>query len=323
MKPLELDEVDPDDTRTALGGKCRGLAVLRRHGFRVPATWVLPAGPSPADLGGADLGGLAGPGSWAVRSSAAVEDGPGHSFAGLFRTELGVPFDGLPGAIARVAGSGAAERVRAYQARAGLAVRDVEVAVVLQRYEPPRAAGVWIGRTPDAGRLEWASGEAEECTGGSGTGPAGRACLGVQRALGGVADLEFAVLESGLTWVQYRPVTRPVPERVENAGPLTGVPASPGVVTGTVARPADPYDPSWRPGSVLVVADTGPDWVPLMAEAAAMVTTVGGNLCHAAIVARELGVPCVTGVRDALLRLGDGTRVTVDGGAGVVRVTGR
>lgn len=316
-----LGEVDPEDARTVVGGKARGLAVLRRHGFRVPATWVVPAGPAAA---GPDLSGLAGPGLWAVRSSASVEDDPVHSFAGLFRTELGVGFGGLPAAIARVARSGAGARVRAYQARAGLAVRDVEVAVVLQRYEPPRESGVWIGRGLEAGRLEWASGAAEEWTAGSGAGPVGRACLGVQRALGAAADLEFAVLASGLVWVQYRPVTRPVPEPAAGGdGPLTGVPAAPGVAEGTVVCASDPGDPAWRPGSVLVIAGTGPEWVPLMAEAAAVVTTAGGSLCHAAIVARELGVPCVTGVGDALVRLRTGMRAEVDGARGAVSVTGR
>ncbi|GAA1861228.1 hypothetical protein GCM10009736_30540 [Actinomadura bangladeshensis] len=323
VKPIMLGDVDPEDARTVVGGKARGLAVLRRHGFRVPETWVVPAGPAAAGPGGTDLSGLAGPGLWAVRSSASVEDDPVHSFAGLFRTELGVGFGGLPAAIARVARSGGGERVRAYQARAGLAVRDVEVAVVLQRYEPPRDSGVWIGRDPETGRLEWASGAAEEWTAAGGGGPTGRACLGVQRALGAVADLEFAVLDSGLVWVQYRPVTRPVPEPAAGGGPLTGVPAAPGAAEGPVVCASDPGDPSWHPGSVLVIAGTGPEWVPLMAEAAAVVTTSGGSLCHAAIVARELGVPCVTGVGDALALLRTGMRAEVDGGRGAVRVTGR
>ena len=145
----------------------------------------------------------------------------------------------------------------------------------------------------------------------------------MQRALDTVADLEFAVLDSGLAWVQYRPVTRPVPAPAGGGGPLTGVPAAPGVAEGTVVCASGPGDPSWRPGSVLVIAGTDPEWVPLMAEAAAVVTTAGGSLCHAAIVARELGVPCVTGVADALDRLRTGMRVEVDGARGAIRVTGR
>ncbi|WP_039937063.1 PEP-utilizing enzyme [Streptomyces himastatinicus] len=72
---------------------------------------------------------------------------------------------------------------------------------------------------------------------------------------------------------------------------------------------------------MLLAEQTDPDWVPLMAEAAALVTAEGGMLCHAAIVARELGVPCVTGVGAAALeRLAAGGPVAVDGSAGTVAI---
>jgi phosphoenolpyruvate synthase/pyruvate phosphate dikinase len=61
-----------------------------------------------------------------------------------------------------------------------------------------------------------------------------------------------------------------------------------------------------------------PDWLPTIRRAAALVTDGGGTTCHAAIVARELGVPCVVGARDATTALRDGQPVTVDGGAGEV-----
>ena len=57
---------------------------------------------------------------------------------------------------------------------------------------------------------------------------------------------------------------------------------------------------------------TAPDWVPLMRRAAAIVTDSGGMTCHAAIVSRELGIPCIVGTGDATRRLRDGELVTVD-----------
>ena len=66
------------------------------------------------------------------------------------------------------------------------------------------------------------------------------------------------------------------------------------------------------PGDVLVTHMTAPDWVPLMRRAAAVVTDSGGMTCHAAIVSRELGIPCVVGTGDATSRLRDGEVVTVD-----------
>jgi pyruvate,water dikinase len=63
---------------------------------------------------------------------------------------------------------------------------------------------------------------------------------------------------------------------------------------------------------------TAPDWVPLMRRAAAIVTDSGGMTCHAAIVSRELGIPCVVGTAEATKVLRDGELVTVDAGEGVV-----
>jgi pyruvate, water dikinase len=69
---------------------------------------------------------------------------------------------------------------------------------------------------------------------------------------------------------------------------------------------------------VLVATMTTPDWVPAMRRAAALVTDGGGVTCHAAIVSRELRVPCVVGTRSATTQLRDGEIVTVDGAAGAV-----
>jgi pyruvate, water dikinase len=76
--------------------------------------------------------------------------------------------------------------------------------------------------------------------------------------------------------------------------------------------------PSMQDGDVLVAPMTTPDWVPAIRRAVALVTDGGGMTCHAAIVARELGVPCVVGARGATTALRDGEVVTVDGARGVV-----
>ncbi|HEY0182698.1 MAG TPA: phosphoenolpyruvate synthase [Rhodopila sp.] len=78
---------------------------------------------------------------------------------------------------------------------------------------------------------------------------------------------------------------------------------------------------AFRPGEVLVAASTSPDWEPVMKTAGAIVTDRGGRTCHAAIVARELGVPAVVGTANATAALRTGTRVTIscaDGETGTV-----
>jgi pyruvate,water dikinase len=100
-----------------------------------------------------------------------------------------------------------------------------------------------------------------------------------------------------------------------------GLPASPGVAAG-IARvlfnPKSPEAMEFKQGDILVTKMTDPDWVPLMKKAAAIVTDEGGMTSHAAIVSRELGVPCVVGTGNATKVISTGVEVTVDGGRGVI-----
>ena len=73
-------------------------------------------------------------------------------------------------------------------------------------------------------------------------------------------------------------------------------------------------------GDVLIANRTDPGWVPLFPSARAVVVERGSVLSHSAIVAREFGIPCVVGLRDALSRIPDGAMVEVDGSVGTVTV---
>ncbi|MFJ2259093.1 PEP-utilizing enzyme [Streptomyces sp. NPDC087844] len=341
-----------DRDRGALGGKAVGLAALLRVGAVIPDTWVVPVGADPTSAALARLTAVAP--RWAVRSSATVEDGTGLSYAGLFRSELDVPTAELAQAIAAVRASAHSGRVAAYRERTAAGSLAVEMAVLLQPFRPPVRSGLWLGRGPGRGRLEWTGGSGETLVSGavtpaweewrpegrtagserdaweSGGQPVGRACAMLQEALGVPADLEFAQLDGALVWLQFRPMTAALGEAPgeradrradEGEQVVRGIAASGGLATARGLRLRDVDDPRWEPGAVLLTEHTDPDWVPLMAEAAALVTAEGGMLCHAAIVARELGVPCVTGVgAAALARLGSGRPLAVDGSAGTVAV---
>ncbi len=73
---------------------------------------------------------------------------------------------------------------------------------------------------------------------------------------------------------------------------------------------------SFKAGDVLVTEMTDPDWVPIMQQASAIVTDKGGRTCHAAIVSRELGIPCVVGTGDATAKIADKAPITVSCGEG-------
>jgi pyruvate,water dikinase len=136
-------------------------------------------------------------------------------------------------------------------------------------------------------------------------------------------DIEWAYEEGRLYLVQTRPVTTlkhalADEEGEEETAPvlLTGQPASPGVGVGAVRIVHDPREIDIvKVGDVLVAEMTTPDFVPAMKRASAIVTERGGRTCHAAIVSRELGIPCVVGVAGAT-ELAVGHEVTVDGSAG-------
>ncbi|QRN99315.1 pyruvate, phosphate dikinase [Archangium violaceum] len=102
---------------------------------------------------------------------------------------------------------------------------------------------------------------------------------------------------------------------------ITGFPGAAGVVEGR-ARVLLSADEGERlePGEILVTSVTNVGWTPLFPRAAAVVTDIGAPLSHAAIVARELGIPAVVGCGNATMRLRTGDRVRVNGGQGTVEV---
>lgn len=102
---------------------------------------------------------------------------------------------------------------------------------------------------------------------------------------------------------------------------ITGAPGSGGIVVGHVRRLDKVEDGiELQAGEILVTSQTNIGWTPLFPRAAAVVTDVGAPLSHAAIVARELGIPAVVGCSDATMRLKTGDKVRVDGNAGVVEI---
>ena len=109
------------------------------------------------------------------------------------------------------------------------------------------------------------------------------------------------------------------PPFTPSSGVVAGFAGAAGIVEGPVRRLDCPEEgEQLQPGEVLVTATTNVGWTPLFPRAAAIVTDVGAPLSHAAIVARELGIPAVVGCGNATMRLRTGDRVRVDGGRGTV-----
>ena len=101
---------------------------------------------------------------------------------------------------------------------------------------------------------------------------------------------------------------------------IKGISASSGSTSGEVKILRDPKEVAkMKNGNILVTSMTRPDFMPVVEKAKAIVTDEGGITCHAAIVSRELGIPCVIGTRIATKVLKDGDRVLVDANRGIVK----
>ena len=155
--------------------------------------------------------------------------------------------------------------------------------------------------------------------------------MAIEREYGAPQDTEWAFSPEGRIWMlQSRPITTigaPAAPAAEGGQAETetgtvlvrGLGAAPGRAGGAARLLISLAEAGkLAAGDVLVTHMTSPDWVPLMRKAAAIVTDSGGMTCHAAIVSRELGIPCVVGTGDATKRLRDGELVTVDATHGAV-----
>jgi pyruvate,water dikinase len=143
-------------------------------------------------------------------------------------------------------------------------------------------------------------------------------------------DIEWAIDDDGELFIlQARPETvhsqeAPMetvaaPEAEGKEIILKGLGVSPGLASGPVNVVLDVRNMDQvKKGDILVTEMTTPDWVPVMKISAAIVTNSGGKTCHAAIVSRELGIPCVVGTNNATDLLADVPEASVDGATGVI-----
>lgn len=152
----------------------------------------------------------------------------------------------------------------------------------------------------------------------------------IEKHYGKPQDTEWAIENKEIYFVQARPITTlgKQKDKVESQSDtidqkaeiiLRGAAASLGIASGTVKVIHKPTEiDKINQGDILVTEMTTPDYVPAMRKASAIITDVGGRTCHAAIVSRELGIPCVVGTGTATHVLKNSQVVSVDGSKGLV-----
>ena len=101
---------------------------------------------------------------------------------------------------------------------------------------------------------------------------------------------------------------------------LVGDPIAPGVVCGPAKVLHEPYEKPLKKGEILVTRASDPGWTPIFINAAGVVLEVGGALQHGGVIAREYGLPCVSGLEGITEKVQDGQMLEVDGSNGVVRL---
>ncbi|MDP9693826.1 UNVERIFIED_ORG: pyruvate,water dikinase [Arthrobacter globiformis] len=291
---------------------------------------------------------------FAVRSSAPGEDSAQASFAGQYLTVLDVPGEEAVPAVRQVSVSGPG--AGAYAKATGRMYAE-NIPVLVQPMLAPVAAGVAFTRNPLTGArqtvIEAVRGTGDGLVSGSvnpqrwwtdadgalvadGTPDVlslaqARAVMDlaheIETLLGDGQDVEWALDGEGSLWVlQSRPITTgatnpaaPVPAPLHRSRALaSGTASSPGTARGRLRILSGLDDfACFKAGEVVVCRATSPAWTPVLARASAVITEVGGILAHAAIVARELGIPAVSDVHGAT-NLPEGALVVVDGFTGRV-----
>lgn len=165
--------------------------------------------------------------------------------------------------------------------------------------------------------------------------------LAIEQHYGCYMDIEWGIDErDGKLWIlQARPETvwsrrnkeksgkqgaaAKSPELIGRKVITKGLPASPGRVSGKAHVILNPsMIDSFKEGEILVTEMTAPDWVPAMKKAKAIVTDAGGMTCHASIVSRELGIPCIVGTKSrgvqGTLSIQNGQEITIDATNGII-----
>lgn len=295
-----------------------------------------------------DMLGKKGGGFWAVRSSVLGEDTETWSHAGIYRTLLSVPSEKVIEAYKEVVASAFSPIAVTYRFERGLPLRNLAIAVGLQKMVEPRSAGVLFTRNPNAPEenvaLLSARGGLGDCLvagtaqdaenwmlrpgqdvegGGLERGDAERLLVAgrrIESLFGGPQDVEWALDRQGRLYVlQARPLKVGVQAQTGEPRPLHGKVllsggqcASPGIGVGPVFVARDEAEISrCQEGAVLVTRNATTALAQVLGRVAAVVTELGCPVGHTAVLAREIGVPMVVGVHGACYSLREGERVAV------------
>lgn len=344
-KILNIDEADvlyhvyPKNKLVLLiGGKGYGLVCLHALGFKIPLTYVVLTN---VNIESKDLEILDKNKKYSVRSSNGVEDGDEYSFAGMFESYLDVSYDGLLDSINKVVASSNSDRVKEYLKKNNL--KGGSMAVVINEYKEVTKSGVWFGTCEDEGIYEYVEGVGEKLVSGEENSVTvdykkdskvtldgldiGSVFLDIQSKIGHICDLEWCIIDGELVMLQFRGITKKLNVKASvvntcNDNEVAGLPVSPGICEGKIIYISDYNDDrEIEKGSILLAEKTDVRWIKIIEKVSGLITKKGSLLCHAAIIAREQEIPCVTRLSDEdFERLKNAKYVKVNGDTGIITI---
>ena len=280
---------------------------------------------------------------FAVRSSASNEDGSEKSFAGMYESVLNVSnsIGDIIDAIKKVNNSSSSNRIESYNGEKS------DMNIVLQEMIKPKLSGVCFTDAidldgSDSIYVEYVEGLGEALVSGKKTAKSIVVSLSdytyrceddadrelfidlienlkkIRSVTTETLDMEWCITQDGKAYfVQARPITKKIIIREKLS---TGAVASPGYCKGIVYTIDEDVDDDiletkikeFPEGTVLLAKTTDTNYVPAMKKASGIITTEGSVLSHAAIIAREFGIPCITGYKEAFNLFEEGKEICID-----------
>lgn len=336
----------------SFGGKAYGLNKLTKLNVKVPSAYAINQDSIDMIINGdknaiEELNNILSKFNknimFAIRSSASNEDGTEKSFAGMYESILNVSNNNknIIDAIKKVNESLSSMKIESYNSEKS------KMNIVLQEMIQPKFAGVCFTDAidldgSDSFYIEYVEGLGETLVSGKKTakyivvsqnGSSSRCeeekdkelfidlinnLVKIKKETTEALDIEWCITEDGKAYfVQARPITKKIIVREKLS---TGAIASPGYCCGTIYTIDEDEDDekieerikNFPIGGVLLAKTTDTNYVPAMRRASGIITTEGSVLSHAAIIAREFEIPCITGYKEAFKQFKDGNKITID-----------
>ena len=331
--------LEKEKVLSLIGGKGYGLGMLYLNELKIPKTYVLL---NKSIIKKSDFNLLCDDKFYSVRSSGTIEDGKEISLAGMFDSYLNIEKKDVVKHVTKVKDSINNKRVKKYLKVKK--IKNIGMSVIIEEFVEPEYSGVWFNINEDEGIYEFVSGNGEKLVSGK-VNSTKVECLknkkeeklenidlkkefiNASKKLNDLCDIEWCIINQQLYFLQYRPITKKIniTKQIKvknNDKTIIGLGVSEGKLEGKIQYISDiKYKNKFKKGNILLTESTDILWAEIIDMANGMITKNGSLLCHAAIIAREKGIPCITNLDDKSFdKLKETKKIKMDGEKGTIEI---